>query len=226
MPQRPAVLYAVGKYAGTPILVDRKHLQKLSRFRWYIHTQSRGGRRYAYRREGRRTVYLHREILATPPASRLQCDHVNHDGLDCRESNLRNVTVSQNHFNRRKSKGRSSRFKGVYFNAKAGKWVASIEHEGRHRYVGRFAVEADAARAFDAAALALRGEYAAGTLNFPPKRSWTRRRPGGKGEGAPWGKGLLLWGRSLWKDLAAGTWRQSQRRARRSGTKLHPQALD
>ena len=44
-------------------------------------------------------------------------------------------------------------------------WVARIGHEREVRYLGYFATEEDAARAYDAAARELRGEFA--RLNFP-----------------------------------------------------------
>eukprot|EP01045_Picozoa_sp_COSAG04_P001434 COSAG04_NODE_48_length_31217_cov_204.046758_15_plen_1201_part_00 len=77
----------------------------------------------------------------------------------------------------RKAAGhKASSFVGVY-KAKAGKWKASIEHEGKRQHLGTFGDEEAAARAFDAAARRLRGDQAHGgrvaktgsfgRLNFP-----------------------------------------------------------
>ena len=63
----------------------------------------------------------------------------------------------------------TSRYRGVSLNRSAGKWEARLHDRGRPRYIGAFDVETDAARAFDVAALALRGRGGART-NFPAER--------------------------------------------------------
>jgi hypothetical protein len=61
------------------------------------------------------------------------------------------------------AKSALGQFKGVHLH-KEGKWVAQVV--GRHcRYLGLFVREEDAARAYDAAALEIFGEFAC--LNFP-----------------------------------------------------------
>jgi hypothetical protein len=61
----------------------------------------------------------------------------------------------------------TSRFRGVSFSRSSGRWVANIRVGGRQKFLGRYAVEEDAARAFDKASLKLRGLDAA--LNFHPE---------------------------------------------------------
>lgn len=129
---------------------------------------SQSGKVYAYTVIDRKTVLLQRFILGT--AAGLDTDHEDGDPLNNRRSNLRPATRSQNTANAPKSKradGRawSSEFKGVFFNKAQRKWQASIRVNGRLKFLGRFAVEADAARAYDAAARREFGPFA--YTNFP-----------------------------------------------------------
>ena len=58
-----------------------------------------------------------------------------------------------------------SKYKGVHFRRDRNTWRAEIAINGRKRNLGTFKDEADAARAYDAAAYATWGEFA--YLNFP-----------------------------------------------------------
>jgi hypothetical protein len=96
--------------------------------------------------------------------------HRNDDPLDCRRANLVVRTMQEQHFNGRKIAARngrkcSSRFKGVCWNEKLGKWRANIAKDRRTSHLGCFRDEIAAAEAYDAAAQELFGEHA--RLNFP-----------------------------------------------------------
>jgi hypothetical protein len=154
--------------AGRVALVDDEDYELVSQHRWFIDQASRPGRDsgpYAQANvrhpDGRRTpIGMHSMITGWP-----QTDHANHDGLDNQRANLRPATGSQNNANQRKRLGCSSSFKGVYLHRLTRKWMAYISVDGQRRYLGLFVAEGDAARAYDAAALAAWGEYA--NLNFP-----------------------------------------------------------
>lgn len=87
-------------------------------------------------------------------------DHLNCDRGDNRIENLRIVDHKENNRNRRKAKGTSSKFKGVSWNAKTGKWTSQIYAQGRQRYLGSFDIEEDAHEAYRRAAIELHGEFA------------------------------------------------------------------
>jgi len=109
-------------------------------------------------------VSLHREIMEEPAG--LLVDHKNGDTLDNRRSNLRLATHAQNTHNRRKTRTKtSSRFIGVYYDKRTGRWAAKIKNEDRCNWLGRFESELEAARAHDEAAKKYFGEFA--RLNFP-----------------------------------------------------------
>lgn len=107
------------------------------------------------------TLRLHRFVMN---ASKGQIvDHINHDGLDNRRSNLRIVDASENQFNSRKRRsGALSKYKGV---AKVGiKWTAQITHKKKYYYLGFFDSELAAALAYDKKAIEL--NHSCANLNF------------------------------------------------------------
>lgn len=153
-----------GKKAGGRVaLVDDADYDLVMAYRWNIRETLRPGRRtygpyaeaYA-RRDGRATkVQMHGLITGW-----LMVDHKDHDGLNNQRSNLRPATTAQNNHNQRPRIGHSSQYKGVTWHKKIRKWQATIKIGGKCRYLGVFAVEQEAARAYNAAALEAYGEYA------------------------------------------------------------------
>jgi hypothetical protein len=63
---------------------------------------------------------------------------------------------------------KSSKYRGVSWVKSRNKWQASIMYDGKHRHLGSFEGEEQAARAYDRAAKAHHGEKA--HLNFPAKQ--------------------------------------------------------
>jgi len=113
---------------------------------------------------GKRTLeLLHRVIMNCPPGK--EVDHINGDPLDNRLANLRICSRGENGRNQKKQVGVSSKFKGVSWNRHNKKWRAQIQHCGSGIHLGRFKDETEAARAYDAKAAELFGEFA--KLNFP-----------------------------------------------------------
>jgi hypothetical protein len=110
------------------------------------------------RKDGpRRTLFMHRIINETPEG--LHTDHVDGDTLNNCRSNLRSVTRAQNQWNRRADRQGSSKHKGVSWQASTGKWLAMIQANKRRIYLGIFADEEDAARAYASAAVEMFGEF-------------------------------------------------------------------
>lgn len=84
-------------------------------------------------------------------------DHIDGDGLNNQEVNLRKATTSQNLMNKRKQLG-ASIFKGVTRNRN--KWKSVIETKGQQSYLGVFDTEEEAALAYNKAARELFGQFA------------------------------------------------------------------
>ena len=160
-----------GKFA----IVDAEDYDRLNQFKWCA--VKYGENYYANRNGGklgkfRRTfiVKMHREVLNDPPG--MIVDHINHNGLDNRKTNLRIVTREQNLWNSRKNIScRTSKYKGVTFFKRDNRWRAYITYKKKHIFIGSFLEEAAAARAYDEKAKELFGQYA--FLNFPPSKNYT-----------------------------------------------------
>ena len=122
--------------------------------------------RHVTRGKGKRgtSIYMHQEIIKVPDG--MVIDHINHDGMDNRNANLRPATYSQNLYHRKKRAGtKHSKYKGVSWNKGRRKWVARIGFEKKKIHLGYFHSEIEAAKAYDAAAKKYHCEFAC--LNFP-----------------------------------------------------------
>jgi hypothetical protein len=168
---------------GLVAIVSPEDYERLAKYKW--HSARHGRSIYAQHgtgsaKSGRRRGYLvmmHREVMGVEDARYV--DHANHNGLDNRRSNLRIATWAENCWNKRKPIGRSSsRFKGVMWDKRRGTWHAMIGHNGRKIFIGYFDDEEEAAKAYDAKAKDVFGEFAA--LNSPESQTgrsdeWTFR---------------------------------------------------
>lgn len=119
------------------------------------------GRGYIKISLNRERVYAHRLAwflhYGRWPISAL--DHINGNPSDNRIANLRECTPSQNVQNISKARG-LSRFKGVQWHTACQKWVATIKKNGNSKHLGLFCEEADAAIAYNNAAISEFGEFA------------------------------------------------------------------
>jgi hypothetical protein len=105
------------------------------------------------------TIRMHREILGLKKGNDKKTDHKDGNGLNNQRYNLRCCTVTQNGQNRKIQK-HSSSFKGVNWNKRNKKWQTSIRYNKKFIWLGRFNSEIKAAKAYDAKAKELFGEFA------------------------------------------------------------------
>lgn len=151
---------------GYIALVDDEDFEAVNAHKWHV---SKKGRRIYARRSVKTpdgkwiTQYMHRFLI--PDSS--EVDHKDGNGLNNqRKSNIRPATRLQNCQSiRLKRLDATSKFRGVRWHVKDRKWHARISVNGESFYLGMFADEIKAARAYDVAARKYFGEFAC--PNFP-----------------------------------------------------------
>lgn len=146
--------------SGQFAIVDDEDFDLVNQYVWQGHKAGKAGKGGDYVYAVTR-IRMHRLVTNCPKG--MYVDHINGDTLDNRKSNLRICTNAENQQNTR-SRGGSSRFKGVSYSQKKKRWKASFMWKGRVYYCGSFATEEDAARAIDKLRKEVCGEYA--TANF------------------------------------------------------------
>ena len=141
-----------GKYA----IVDEADYDRVMQYKW-----TAGTRRFyvtgCITGSGKKML-LHRLILRPP--SGMQVDHIDGNPLNNRRSNLRICTNAQNLANSRKAKGKTSLFKGVFWNRESQKWKSAISPKGKQIHLGFFTDPILAAKVYDKAARLYFGEFA------------------------------------------------------------------
>lgn len=147
-----------GKFA----IIDNDDFELVSLFKWYLSKQVAVTNIGSEVVDGKRRHFkllMHRLIMSPEPL--LCVHHVNGNGLDNRRSNLRVCTKQENNRAFRiKSKGKTSIYRGVCWDAKRVKWKAYIEFDGVLHNLGRFEEETQAAQAYNLRALNVFGEFA------------------------------------------------------------------
>lgn len=160
-----------GKFA----LVDDEDYEFLMQWKWQAHNdlpkKYRGNeidRWYVWRSQWNKQtkqqdiIRMHRLIMSAPKDKIV--DHIDGNGLNNVRTNLRLCTQAENNRNRRKfvCSSNRSKFKGVTFEKRSNRspWKARIKVNGKDLYLGHFASQSDAARAYNIAAMKYHGIYA------------------------------------------------------------------
>jgi hypothetical protein len=137
----------------------------LAQFNWSVNIARHTC--YARRWENSKTrasLILHRVIVGRMLGRNLvkgeEVDHINHNGLDNRRSNLRLANSLENHRNVRISKSNTSGAKGVTWHKGTQKWNAKIRVNGHLTDLGLFTSVREAAIAYNEAAVKYFGEFA------------------------------------------------------------------
>lgn len=117
------------------VLVSEEDYPQLTQYKWYVGTS--GG--YAYRQDGRKTIYMHREIIALQygdyPAKGRHTHHLNENPLDNRRENLRVVSPSENlRLKTENYRNNTTGHRHVYYDRSNGTYSAIVTlHKKRYR---------------------------------------------------------------------------------------------
>jgi hypothetical protein len=150
---------------GYTALIDTGDIPLVCPYSWHARTTASGSVYAAtrLRDEGQTFVYLHRLLTSAPRD--MEVDHINRDTLNNRRENLRVCDASLNAVNKRKQRnGKSSRFKGVFWDTRRGLWRSEFRYKNVKKQ-GRFSTERDAAIFYNASVIAVFGVKGAPFLN-------------------------------------------------------------
>ncbi len=139
-------------------IVDDHWYDYLMRWGWHARWDESTQSFYAGRKEGNKTIQMHRVVANTPNG--MVCDHKNHDTLNNTEENLRNVSKSQSCINRKTFKNNTLGIKGVSKQTNYESYKAYLNFQGRRVFDKTFKTIDEAISARKEAEVKYFGEYA------------------------------------------------------------------
>ena len=148
------ILYNLNCEEVARALIDLEDVDKVKQYKWrvndqwYVLTDIKGTTK---------KIRIHRLIMDCP--DNMVVDHINHNPLDNRKSNLRICTQQQNNKNQKKKTNNKSGVIGVSWDRSRGKWCAQIMHNNKHIHLGRFDTIEEAIEARKHAEITYYGEY-------------------------------------------------------------------
>jgi len=150
---------------GYVTMVDDEDYEFLMQWKWYALVGKQGdvyAMRSSHRINGKRVAVLMHRVLTNALDKKL-VDHQDGNSLNNQKYNLRLCTSAENQRNRGSQINNTTGFCGVVRRGKG--FLAQIQLNRVKMHLGMHHTAEDAARAYDAAATKLHGEFA--RLNFP-----------------------------------------------------------
>lgn len=118
--------------------IDLEDVNKCKKHKWFFNKE----REQVGTRIKRKILLLHRYLLNAKKGQYV--DHINHDTLDNRKSNLRICTNQENAFNTKLYNTNKSGCKGVYYHKTNKNWYTQIRHNGKTQNIGSFKTKKEA----------------------------------------------------------------------------------
>ena len=135
-------------------LFDKEDYEKIKDYCWY---KSNSGY-VIHDRQNQKSILLHRLITNCP--EELVVDHINHDKLDNRKSNLRVCTHADNQKNLKSNSRNTSGHLGVCHIKSRDRWQSYIYINKKKKTLGNFKNKEDAIRVREEAEKKYYGEFA------------------------------------------------------------------
>ena len=143
--------YGIGYTSnGTEFYFDLEDYEKIKDYTWYVGDNG-------YIKAENDDIKLHRLVMDAENGDVV--DHIFHNKLDNRKSQLRFVNNSQNQMNRDVGKNNTSGYRGISWHKVHNKWIAQIGLMGKLKYLGLFTNLEDAVDARRQAEEKYFGEY-------------------------------------------------------------------
>jgi hypothetical protein len=148
---------------GYDVLIDDEDYDKIKGYPWWAITHAKLNHTelvyFSYNAGTQGRPLLHRYVLGLKPRDGKIVDHINGNTLDCRKSNLRIVTISQNGFNSHRHFNSSTGYKGVDYHKAGRKYRARICFNGKRISLGYYKTAKEAYAAYCEASKKYHGEY-------------------------------------------------------------------
>lgn len=130
------------------VLISTEDIEKVNKYKWYLNNPS-GNIFYAYTNDTSnndklKIFSMHRLIMDFP--ENLEVDHIDRDSLNNTRGNLRAVTSYENTMNRRVTSEKVSDVKGVTWDKRSGKWLVTINADGKYMYFGKYTFKDEAVK--------------------------------------------------------------------------------
>jgi hypothetical protein len=145
------------------VLIDDKHWDRINKYHWYCFGSDSQLTQIVTTIDKIR-YKLPNFILNLP--NNLIIDHKDGNRENNQEENLRPCTKNQNHWNSGLYANNTSGYKGVTWDKSTSRWLVQIRHYNKKIYVMRTKNPIEGAKAYNAKAIELFGEFA--RLNIIP----------------------------------------------------------
>jgi hypothetical protein len=125
-------------------IVDDESLNEIGESGWHLCAQG-----YAAKKVNRRQLAMHRFVCNAKPGDVV--DHINHNILDNRKSNLRITTLRGNAYNTSMRSTNQNGHMGIYKHSTENKWCSEITIAGKKKWLGYYDTKDEAADSYQRA---------------------------------------------------------------------------
>ena len=142
------------------VLVDDENYNWLNQWKWFAHKHRNTfyAERNIQQKNKRIVIKMHYVILEKKKGFII--DHIDRNGLNNQQNNLRYATIQQNNINRGIYKNNKSGIRGVYWHKGVEKWAACIRKNRKSFHLGLFNNIKEASIAYEEAAKNYFGKFA------------------------------------------------------------------